>query len=143
MFIQSRIAIDKDVFYIHSLEIENYNEEKPWNIEDFRGLVKGNAGEVFVIEDECLIGYVAVYVTDVVYIANLCIKKEKRKHGYAKKLLTYVENYYIDKSLVLEVRFSNKIAIELYKKLGYRQIHVRKSMYEYPVEDGLVMSKEN
>ena len=43
------------------------------------------------------------------------------------------------KRIMLEVRESNKSAIHLYEKLGYRHIHRRKAYYSNPKEDALIM----
>ena len=59
------------------------------------------------------------------------LMKEMEKRGMSKNVVTYF----------LEVRKSNEAAVNLYKKMGYVQIGVRKNFYEKPVEDALVMSK--
>ena len=41
----------------------------------------------------------------------------------------------------LEVRSSNRAAIALYSRFGFKQVGVRKKFYEDPVEDGIVMCK--
>ena len=41
----------------------------------------------------------------------------------------------------LEVRISNKKAINLYEKYGFIQINVRKSYYANPIEDAYLMMK--
>ena len=42
-------------------------------------------------------------------------------------------------ALTLEVRKSNRTAIELYKSYGFREEAVRKNYYENPAEDALIM----
>ena len=46
------------------------------------------------------------------------------------------------KAVYLEVRKSNEAAISLYNKNGFRQVGTRKSYYESPNEDALVMAVE-
>ena len=45
-------------------------------------------------------------------------------------------------NIFLEVRASNASAIHLYEKYGFRQISVRKGYYTKPLEDALVMKRE-
>ena len=55
-------------------------------------------------------------------------------------------NYVIDKykgkyrNITLEVRVSNNIAINLYKKFGFREVALRK--FYYGDEDGILMEKQ-
>ena len=44
-------------------------------------------------------------------------------------------------TITLEVRVSNKVAIALYEKYGFKKISVREKYYEN-VEDAYVMQKE-
>ena len=43
--------------------------------------------------------------------------------------------------LLLEVRESNKTALEFYEKNDFRTLTVRKSYYTQPEEDGIIMEK--
>jgi ribosomal-protein-alanine N-acetyltransferase len=43
--------------------------------------------------------------------------------------------------VTLEVRVSNEAAIGLYRSLGFEAVGVRKSFYEKPTEDALLMTK--
>ena len=42
--------------------------------------------------------------------------------------------------ITLEVRMSNEIAINLYKKFGFREVAIRR--YYYGDEDGILMEKQ-
>jgi len=46
-------------------------------------------------------------------------------------------------SVILEVRRSNRAAIALYEKFGFRQAAVRKNYYENPEEDALLMALDD
>ena len=43
-------------------------------------------------------------------------------------------------NITLEVRMSNEIAINLYKKFGFREVAIRR--YYYGDEDGILMEKQ-
>lgn len=76
-------------------------------------------------------------------IMNVGVLKEYRRCGIAKKLLAGLEKYCLENGIFeinLEVRIGNTPARELYKKLGYKEITVRKGYYDGK-EDGVVMKK--
>lgn len=73
------------------------------------------------------------------------IPKSKRGSGFGLDLLeTSLERLSSEEQIqrvLLEVRISNNIAIDLYKKLGFHQIDTRKSYYK-DGETALIFSKE-
>ena len=67
-----------------------------------------------------------------------------RRIGVGENLIRYL----IDevkkrdiRGITLEVRESNEAAINLYTKLGFDCIGIRKKFYEKPVEDAIIMWK--
>ena len=46
------------------------------------------------------------------------------------------------KQINLEVRESNRQAINLYEQMGFKNIGIRKSFYEKPVENAAIMTYE-
>lgn len=77
-------------------------------------------------------------------ILNFCVSLDCQRQGIGTKLLSYAINLLYAKgatSFVLEVRESNINAISLYKKLGFKQISVRKNYYSN-LENALVLIKE-
>ena len=69
--------------------------------------------------------------------------EEYRNKGLGTKLRTYLDDIaYRTKviNITLEVRVSNEIAINLYKKFGFREVALRK--YYYGDEDGILMEKQ-
>ena len=78
---------------------------------------------------------------------NIGIKEEFRKKGLGQDLLDQIihaSQSMGSKKIFLEVRVSNIPAIELYKKLGFKKVSLRKDYYSLPEgrEDALVMSKK-
>ena len=60
-----------------------------------------------------------------------------------KKLIKHLLDYSKNKNLSflsLEVRKSNRIAIDLYEKTGFEIIGTRKDFYNFPKEDGIIMT---
>lgn len=58
-------------------------------------------------------------------INYIYVKETYRRKGIATKLL----NYIIDRNTTLEVNILNKEAINLYKKLGFQIVAIRKRYY--------------
>ena len=76
-------------------------------------------------------------------IDNFFVSEEYRNHGIGTKLMAYLISLAINYRVVnitLEVRVSNIVAINLYKKFGFREVALRK--YYYGDEDGILMEKQ-
>ena len=98
-----------------------------------------------VAEDEGkVLGYAGLWnICGSADIMNVGVLREYRRCGIAVNLLTRLERYCLDSGIFeinLEVRIGNTPARELYKKLGYKEIAVRKGYYDGK-EDGVVMKK--
>ena len=75
-------------------------------------------------------------------ILNIAVKENYRKTGVGTLLIRsalHVAKQNSPANIRLEVRSSNKTAIEFYKKHGFRPEYVRRNFYSNPVEDGIVM----
>jgi [ribosomal protein S18]-alanine N-acetyltransferase len=82
-------------------------------------------------------------VGDQAHINNLAVLPELRGRGLGTQLLAAIiaEAAHLGATmLTLEVRASNKPALQLYQKAGFRQYGVRKNYYTKPVEDALILS---
>lgn len=94
-------------------------------------------------EDNIFLGYAdAAIILDEGYMGNIAVVPSSRGRGTGRLLLrALVESGRSALSfLTLEVRASNTPAISLYLSEGFRQVAVRKGMYEKPREDGLLMT---
>lgn len=77
------------------------------------------------------------------HINNLAVVPELRGRGLGTQLLEAViaQAAHLGASVVtLEVRASNKPALQLYQSAGFKQEGVRKNYYTKPVEDALILS---
>lgn len=75
-------------------------------------------------------------------LMRIAVHPELRGRGLSRKLMDQLEETAREKgaeALTLEVRKSNRTAVELYKSYGFREEAVRKNYYENPVEDALIM----
>lgn len=85
-------------------------------------------------------------VLDELHINNLAVLPEVRRTGAGTALLTYVLDYGAGlgaRRATLEVRRSNEAARLLYERFGFTVAGVRHGYYTKPVEDALVLWREN
>ncbi|BAT72062.1 ribosomal-protein-alanine N-acetyltransferase [Thermosulfidibacter takaii ABI70S6] len=127
------VKIDKKVF------------KKPWGYDAFFGEFFKSFSKIIVAEiDGKVVGFVVLWImSPEAYLANIAVDPDYQGKGIGSTLLREVVRICEEEmvsSLVLEVRVSNKSAINLYKKFGFEMVGVRKGMY-FDGEDGLVMEK--
>ena len=95
---------------------------------------------------EIAVGFInARIINDEVYINNIAVKKEFRRKGIGKSLLSALEKKAIKVNasfITLEVRESNFPAVSLYASLGYEISGKRKKFYREPVENAVLMTKK-
>ena len=85
------------------------------------------------------------FVADEVHLLNLAVDPEFRRKGLANSLMEVMiedAKRVGQKSIYLEVRQSNFGAQDFYRKLGFKDIGIRKGYYVETNEDALVMEKE-
>tara|TARA_B100001245_G_scaffold236170_1_gene226013 strand:- start:1417 stop:2100 length:684 start_codon:yes stop_codon:yes gene_type:complete len=91
-----------------------------------------------------LVGFVGVwYMIDEAHIVSIGVIKTHRESGVGELLLISAIQQailYGAKIITLEVRPSNKAAINLYKKYGLREMGLRKNYYSDNREDALIMT---
>ena len=95
------------------------------------------------IIDNKSVGYLEYsLIYDRMEVDNINVLEEYRGQGIGTKLMAYLVSIAIDLRVInitLEVRISNEIARNLYKKFGFREVALRK--YYYGDEDGILMEK--
>ncbi len=85
-------------------------------------------------------------VLDEMHILDVTVSKEIQSKGIGSLMLSTVIKKNSEagiKHFFLEVRTSNIIAINLYKKFGFKIFMLRKNYYEDNGEDALCMVKES
>ncbi len=97
-----------------------------------------------LVVDDRVIGYLKyLLIYDRMEIDNFVIEEEYRGQHFGSKLMAYLISLAIEYRVVnitLEVRLSNEVARNLYKKYGFREVALRK--YYYGDEDGILMEKQ-
>lgn len=91
-----------------------------------------------------VVGYLKYsLIYDRMEIDNIYVEEEYRMQGIGNKLMSYLISKAIESRVVnitLEVRISNEIARNLYKKFGFHEVAIRK--YYYGDEDAILMEKQ-
>jgi len=85
-------------------------------------------------------------VLDEVHINNVAVRPECRGQGVGLSLLRFVLRLggtLGARRATLEVRRSNDAALKLYERLGFRVAGARRNYYSNPVEDALILWRED
>jgi ribosomal-protein-alanine N-acetyltransferase len=132
-------------------EIERRSYPTPWSRSMFAGeLAKPSSIclGAFEADDEsgALVGYLIVsrYV-DAWHVMNVAVDPDHRGRGVATMLLERLFDLTADdirRGYTLEVRVTNRKAIELYERLGFRPRGVRRGYYTDNREDALIMWRD-
>ena len=93
---------------------------------------------VYIIDDNVCSYLVSLDSIDVYEVISIATAIEYRNKQCAQKLLDKIKN----KDIFLEVRESNLLAINFYKKNNFKQISIRKKYYSEPTEDAIIMKLE-
>ena len=125
-------AIEADVF------------STPWTKQGFADTLNMENVMFFVaVENGNVVGYCGIYLAaDEGEFTNVAVSSTYRRMGIADMLLKNLLKEATQKGAVrfiLEVRCSNRPAIQLYKKFGFEIQGKRKDFYEKPKEDAYIM----
>jgi ribosomal-protein-alanine N-acetyltransferase len=131
------------------LEIEAASFTSPWTREMYVAEL-GNVGISFCYvardQDGTILGFCSFWrVIDELHINNLAVAPPYRRRGIGSALMTYVldEGARLGaRRATLEVRRSNDVARRLYEQLGFSPAGVRPAYYTNPIEDALVLWRE-
>lgn len=128
-YIKQIFNLEKEIFK-NSAFTENY----------LKILVEDKNSFIYVyLKDEKVYAYLIVLDSiDVYEILSIATVPKYRNKGMAKELLNKIKT----KNIFLEVRESNQIAINCYKKNNFKQISIRKNYYSEPTENAIIMKLE-
>ncbi len=125
--------------------IERDSFDAPWSADEITKDVTagGNVYVAVAMADDERAGYGEIrMIAGEAQIYNIAIAPECRREGLGEALLRHL----IEKAdedgcrlVTLEVRDGNAAAMELYKKLGFREVGRRKGYYAKGGEDAVLM----
>lgn len=130
------------------MEIERDSYPTPWSRWSFQRELADRRISLSIVAKlrGRVVGYaVAWFVAKEVHVGNIAVHRKHRRRGIAQKLFQSLIEEALSRKCVmatLEVRQSNRAAIALYEKLGFKQVAIRKGFYLDTREDALVMMKE-
>ncbi|MGX6978202.1 ribosomal protein S18-alanine N-acetyltransferase [Vagococcus elongatus] len=125
-----------------------YEGGSPWTQDQFLESILHPYHEFLLFEQEnhkSLLGYLQYQkIFDEAELLNIAVSKDYRRKQIAEKMLKAFIDICLEEqvtSIYLEVRKSNQAAVNLYEKMNFKLINVRKNYYRQPQEDGLIMQK--
>jgi ribosomal-protein-alanine N-acetyltransferase len=129
------------------IEIERRSYPYPWTRMIFSDCLRAGYS-CWVCERQAIIeGYAVLSVAaGESHLLNLCVRAEVQRQGIGRKLLnhmTSVARGHGAEVIFLEVRYSNKSALELYRKNGFNELGVRNDYYPAAAgrEDALILAR--
>ena len=124
------------------ISIERRSFPTPWSLAMFvLELSKPSGICLAATEGDQLLGYLVCSRYDQVWhLMNVAVAPEQRRRGVARKLIgKLIEEGGGSLPFTLEVRVSNRPAITMYERLGFRSAGVRPRYYQDNGEDALIM----
>ena len=129
-----RRSVDSDLENIQKIELDNYGYILNESINN------DELHSYFVMEDKDFIGYISIWHDENKAQIESIIVNDKLK-GYGQLLFKYALDFLNNYIITLEVRVSNKVAIHIYEKYGFKTVTIRRNYYSNN-EDALLMLKE-
>lgn len=129
-----RVYVDSEM-RIQGLSISFSKEEKP-NDSDFNKIIKGMRALRVGMVSLFLRNLLNPNIKDTYYLQNLSVDSQARNKGIGSKLLQdfYKEAKFKNKTMCsLDVSLSNKKALRLYLKEGFKLIRKRRFLGIYPL----------
>lgn len=137
--------LDSDLDAVVAIESDIYSF--PWTPGNFRDALRaGYFGWIARVGDE-VIGYaIMMLAIDEMHLLNISIAGRRQRRGFGARLLHHVMAVAARHgagSILLEVRPSNRRALELYRNFGFEQIGVRRGYYPATIgrEDAVILRK--
>ena len=140
-----RPARPKDIRQI--LTIERLSFPTPWQTVHFFVELYKDYAHLWVAErEEKIVGYICFWIiAGEAHLANIAVHPSFRRQGIGsfllKTCLSYLKRRGVSK-IYLEVRASNKIAQNFYRKFGFKKDGIRRSYYQDTGEDAVLMSRK-
>jgi [ribosomal protein S18]-alanine N-acetyltransferase len=124
------------------LAIERRSFQTPWSLAMFVLELSKPSGICIAASGEGgLLGYlVCSRYADVWHLMNVAVEPDRRREGIATMLMERLfDEAGRDARFTLEVRTSNRVAISMYERFGFRAAGHRRRYYHDNGEDALIM----
>lgn len=125
-------------------EVEKNCFEDYWSKDSFKKELSNNLAKYLVAKvDGKVVGYVGIwFVVDEGHITNVAVHEDYRGQKIGDQLIKELVQVCKDNKIVsmtLEVRTSNTVAQNLYRKYGFKMAGIRKEYYSNNKEDAIIM----
>lgn len=136
----------KDIDTILQIERESFTA--PWSEEAFRTELTHNHFARYMVmeQDGAILGYGGMWlIVDEAHVTNIAVRAPYRGKGLGERLLREMMRtaaWLGAVRMTLEVRVSNDVAQNLYRKLGFYGSGIRPRYYSDNQEDALIMWAE-
>ena len=133
-----------DVEAVYAIELATF--PTPWTLDSFHYEIRENQYAHYIVavnEDEKIIGFCGMWIVmDAAQITNVAVLEEARGLGVGEALMREAMKAATNggaEMMSLEVRVTNTVAQNLYRKLNFQDGGIRKGYYTDNGEDALVM----
>lgn len=139
-----RPMTEEDLESVMVIEQQTYSF--PWTLGIFRDCLHvGYSCWVYEQNDDIEAYAVMSIGADEAHILTLVVRESSRGQGFGRKMLEFLRDVakkHKADTLLLEVRPSNQIAIQLYRSFGFNDLAMRPNYYpaETGREDALIMA---
>lgn len=128
------------------MEIEEDLFAVPWTKEGyFTFLTRKDAMFLVVEEKGEILGYCGLLmVLDEGDVTNMAVRRDRQREGIGNFLMESMLRLAYEqgiRTVHLEVRAGNSVAVRLYERLGFVKDGIRKGYYTDPVEDAVLMTR--
>ena len=135
-----------DVTAIHRIETQSFRT--PWSKQSIASELGNRLAHYLIAEiDGRLVGYLGMWVLfDECHMTNIAVDPDVRRQGVGTALLfasMEVGDYFGATSMTLEVRETNRIAQELYRKFDFERQGFRRRYYADTGEGALLLWNVN
>ena len=125
-------------------EVEKNCFEDYWSKDAFKKELTNDVARYLVAKiGDKVVGYVGIwFVIDEGHITNVAVHEDYRGQKIGDKLIQSLVKLCKESnilSMTLEVRVSNVVAQNLYKKYGFKLAGIRKEYYSNNKEDAMIM----
>lgn len=137
-----RAMTKNDVDAIYRVEEDCFVD--PWSKDAIRKELTNNVARYLVAEiNNELVGYIGCwFIVDEGHITNVAVHSDHRGKKIGDKLVKEMVDLCKESNLnamTLEVRSSNTVAQNLYRKYGFKMGGIRKEYYSDNKEDAIIM----
>ncbi|MGX4685867.1 ribosomal protein S18-alanine N-acetyltransferase [Vagococcus sp. JNUCC 83] len=144
--VEFQLAKVTDIMAFQHVLKDVYDGESPWSTAIlWLELSKKKYGRYVKAQiNQVLVGFAGIRVEcDDAHITNIAVLKDYQSRGIGTLLLHQLKKEALDldcHTMSLEVRASNKRAIEVYEYFGFQQVGVKEGYYRSLKEDAVEMT---